>query len=115
MNARTVGFCCFECNSEADHAHHVVPFSRGGTRTIPLCESCHSKVHELEYNGHSQIVKEGLARAKANGVQLGRKPTVDTERAVELRAQGLSYRQIAKMLNISLGSAHVAARGVRNE
>ena len=37
---------CFECG-ELDnlHMHHVVPRSRGGTRTVPLCEECHGKAH----------------------------------------------------------------------
>jgi len=37
---------CFECGeSEKIHNHHVVPRIKGGTKTIPLCEVCHGKVH----------------------------------------------------------------------
>ena len=37
---------CFECGStEHIHQHHVVPNVVGGTKTIPLCEQCHAKVH----------------------------------------------------------------------
>lgn len=37
---------CFECGSTDNiHQHHVVPKSKGGTKTIPLCELCHAKVH----------------------------------------------------------------------
>ena len=27
--------------------HHVVPKSRGGTDTVPLCKPCHKQVHAL--------------------------------------------------------------------
>ena len=37
---------CFECGSNDNiHYHHVVPKIKGGTKTIPLCELCHGKVH----------------------------------------------------------------------
>lgn len=36
---------CFECGKPAEHRHHVVPRSLGGTKTIPLCTPCHRKVH----------------------------------------------------------------------
>tara|TARA_Y100001938_G_scaffold131676_1_gene189066 strand:- start:1137 stop:1589 length:453 start_codon:yes stop_codon:yes gene_type:complete len=37
---------CFECGTiENIQYHHVVPKSKGGKNTIPLCQSCHSKVH----------------------------------------------------------------------
>jgi hypothetical protein len=39
---------CFECSSDQDiHQHHVVPKSRGGTKTIPLCRYCHHLVHDM--------------------------------------------------------------------
>jgi len=36
---------CFNCGMKAEHNHHVVPRSKGGIKTVPLCNSCHSKVH----------------------------------------------------------------------
>lgn len=36
---------CFECGSPAIQEHHVVPRSLGGTKTVPLCDKCHSIVH----------------------------------------------------------------------
>jgi hypothetical protein len=37
---------CFECGTIGDvDFHHVVPKSKGGAKMIPLCLSCHSKVH----------------------------------------------------------------------
>lgn len=36
---------CFECGKPAEHRHHVVPRSKGGKRTVPLCHDCHDLVH----------------------------------------------------------------------
>jgi hypothetical protein len=37
---------CFECgNNGIMHNHHVIPKVKGGTAVIPLCETCHGKVH----------------------------------------------------------------------
>ena len=42
---------CFECGKEGDvHEHHVVPRSKGGRMTIPLCEGCHGLVHDKAMN-----------------------------------------------------------------
>ncbi len=65
---------CWECEIETEdiHHHHPVPRVRGGTKTIPLCESCHGKAHHRK--GHmntSALTKEGLRRAKERGVKLG--------------------------------------------
>jgi hypothetical protein len=61
---------CWECD-KADvplHNHHPVPKSRGGKKTIPLCEECHSKAHHRDKNMNtSALTKEGqLKRIKAN-------------------------------------------------
>jgi hypothetical protein len=71
---RTYGFRCFECNAPAHHAHHVVPCCLGGTRTVPLCETCHSKADNRPERGSRQkrLVRAGLLKARLNGVTLGR-------------------------------------------
>jgi len=65
---------CFECETTEDlQEHHVVPRSRGGTKTVTLCYECHMKAHGRTGKGlnHSRLTKEGLAKAKARGVKLG--------------------------------------------
>tara|TARA_E500000318_G_C3413320_1_gene154463 strand:+ start:123 stop:560 length:438 start_codon:yes stop_codon:yes gene_type:complete len=65
---------CFECETTEDlHEHHVVPKSRGGTKTVTLCYQCHMKAHGRTGKGlnHKKLTREGLARAKARGVKLG--------------------------------------------
>jgi hypothetical protein len=53
---------CFQCNNNAEHQHHVVPKSKGGTKTIPLCVECHSKVHNKSMAG-IYLTKLGLMRS----------------------------------------------------
>ena len=56
---------CFECEATEDvQEHHVVPASRGGTQTIPLCSSCHGKAHGRDGKGmnHSRLVTEGIKK-----------------------------------------------------
>jgi len=91
---------CFECGGEANERHHVVPVSRGGTKTVPLCASCHGKVHGMKRNDIGQLTKEGIARAKSNGKIVGRpcmkKETEDL--IIRLRLDGWSLDKIAKHL-----------------
>jgi len=79
---------CFECETTEDlQEHHVVPKSRGGTKTVTLCYECHMKAHGRDSKGmnHSRLVKEALARAKARGVKLGNRtnPKETREKAVK--------------------------------
>ena len=124
---------CFECDSPGPlHQHHVVPRSRGGTRTVPLCEDCHGAVHEKDLR-ISALTRDALAAKKDRGERLGRprygyrveagelvpyEPEQRVLRLVaELRGRGLSVRQIVAKLEArgiftSTGRAF-CARGVR--
>ena len=62
---------CFECQSPAVHNHHVIPKSRGGQRTIPLCEKCHQKAHNASAR---KLSEEGRARIKKAGKCYGNVP-----------------------------------------
>jgi hypothetical protein len=64
---------CFECDEPALHQHHVVPESLGGTRTIPLCEACHGKVHDADLST-SGLVKAALLRNRLSGLVAGTIP-----------------------------------------
>jgi DNA invertase Pin-like site-specific DNA recombinase len=65
-------------------------------------------VAELERSMMLERQREGIAKAKADGVYKGRKPTArakaDDVRA--LKAEGKSVRAIAEALGISVGSVH---------
>jgi len=65
---------CFECGQSATEDHHVIPESRGGTKTVPLCGKCHDLVHgwgNERRDDHITLTKEGLQRAKEKGTALG--------------------------------------------
>ena len=58
-------------------------------------------VGEFERSLTVERVRCGLARAKANGQALGRpRRGFDLGRALELRSQGLGYKQVAKALGV---------------
>jgi len=75
---------CFECGGLAEHEHHVVPESLGGTKTVPLCRSCHALAHGVDG------VPSGWATPLAAPV---------LALAVELYAAEWSLGQIADFLN----------------
>jgi hypothetical protein len=92
---------CFECNSTEDiHHHHVVPRSLGGTKTIPLCEKCHGKVHNMDFSFlRSKGLKEkrriGIEKAKAEGKYKGTKKRLSDEQQQELKDMVRTGRKIA--------------------
>jgi hypothetical protein len=121
---------CFECGAPADHHHHVVPRSLGGTKTVPLCGTCHSRAHGLAgetWTEHRTLTRAALGVKRARGERVGELPlgrtigadgvaliTNPVEAAAinevkRLRAEGLSVRGIADELN----RRGVPARGER--
>src|SRR5689334_3556914 len=59
---------------------------------------------EFETNLRRERQMEGIAKAKADGVYKGRKPSIDANAIKELRAQGLGATEIAKRLGIGRAS-----------
>lgn len=110
---------CFECGQDAEHEHHVVPKSLGGTKTVWLCTKCHGVIHDLKFCGRN-LTKLALQRKKANGELVGRVPygydladdgktlmLNEKEQDVikymhDLRSFGMSFRAIASHLNKKL-------------
>ena len=108
---------CFECGDPAEHQHHVVPHSLGGTKTVPLCERCHGLVHDRGMVGHARLTRAALQGKKERGEIVGAVPygmqrLTPTSRwlvpneheqkaltiARSLRALGASLRHIAAVL-----------------
>lgn len=109
---------CFECGVMTRGMHHVVPKVYGGTKQIPLCEECQNKAQDCK-TIFPAMVKEGLARAKAKGVKFGAPIKLSSEAAaqiLELRKEGKSIRETARMVGLSVGTVHkVVADPERNE
>jgi hypothetical protein len=105
---------CYECNSMSEiHYHHIVPYSFGGRKTIPLCEICHGKVHNRNFTEHSNLIKEKLKQKRKEGVILGRrKGSIENDETVlsrysnvvELHNKGMSLRTIASITNTSINT-----------
>ncbi len=91
----------FECSDQ--------PFSTN-TSTGKLLFGILGEIAEFERSLIVERTKAGLVRARAQGKRLGHPrlevgwkghPRVDFDRIPALRAQGLSYRMIAKQLGVS--------------
>lgn len=100
---------CFECGGRAHVHHHVVPYSRGGTRTLPLCMGCHDKVHDIDERGTAigVLIKEGIDRARALGRRIGRPPAIEDPEVLEhyidamrLLWAGASFRGAAQAAGV---------------
>ena len=115
---------CFECGSEAQQYHHVIPRSLGGTKTIPLCERCHGLVHDNDLR-IGALTKNAMQHKASKGEYTGGEPPFGfqvgadgvhlepnpTEQEVianvrGLREEGLSLRAIA----VKLKSAGIMGR-----
>jgi DNA invertase Pin-like site-specific DNA recombinase len=68
-------------------------------------------VAEFERSIIKQRQREGIQKAKAKGVYKGRKPTIDKDRILSLRDQGLSTYKIAEEMGISRMTVHRALNG----
>lgn len=94
---------CFECGAPAGEQHHVVPRSRGGTRTVPLCSPCHGRAHGQSGRADiSRLTREALAAKREQGVILGRPravPEAVVARIAAQRAAGATLKAIAERLN----------------
>lgn len=71
-------------------------------------------VAEGERNLIAERVRSGLRNARAKGKRLGRpKKSADVDRINSLRASGHSWRSIAGMMKLSVGTVYAAARTQR--
>lgn len=93
---------CINCGKKATHYHHVVPKVLGGndtTNVVPLCDNCHSLIHNISYsNGiisHSELTKIGLQKAKNNGKKLGQ-----SKGAKLITKKSIEAKNIIKKYNI---------------
>src|SRR5215204_1428810 len=72
----------------------------------PILVTVLGMVAELERSFIRERQKAGIARAKANGVYKGRKPTVPVERVRAMHRDGVGPSAIARELGISRMSVH---------
>lgn len=109
---------CFECDAPADAEHHVVPQSIGGTRTVPLCGSCHAKVHGNHGLAHTRsLTKAALAVKASRGERTGQVPYGSRLAAdgVHLEADPEEQRAIALVAQYQSEGISLRAIGARLE
>jgi DNA invertase Pin-like site-specific DNA recombinase len=61
---------------------------------------------EFETNLRRERQMEGIAKAKAEGVYKGRRPSIETAKVMALKADGLGASEIAKRLGIGRASVY---------
>ena len=61
---------------------------------------------EFETNLRKERQREGIEKAKAKGVYLGRKRSIDVEKIRELKAEGLGATEIARRMGIERTSVY---------
>ena len=107
---------CWECNAidVPLHRHHPVPISRGGAKTILLCEPCHSKAHHRNKNmATSKLISDSykkrkeLAKKKGETFKWGNPNIMTTAHPLGLqvrKANALKYATTIKNLVNSFDS-----------
>lgn len=111
------------CPESATQEHHVIPvifskldrnapFDPNTNPCLDVCDKHHDMIHEIEKDRkykHAEAVKRGQQKAMANGVKFGRKTSVNenTRKIVKrLRKKGMPIKQIAKDLQIGVGTVY---------
>ena len=110
---------CFECAATGPgENHHVVPKSRGGIRTVWLCQNCHNKAHHRKKNmSTSALTKAAMVAKRERNEYLGgyvpygysvdgdgkqliinKEEQLVIEKIKQLRAEKLSLRKIGGRL-----------------
>jgi DNA invertase Pin-like site-specific DNA recombinase len=78
------------------------------TSTGKLTLAILGAVAEFENDIRRERQRDGIERAKANGVYRGRKPSIDAAAVQQLRASGIGPAAIARQLGISRASVYRA-------
>ena len=96
--------CCINCGIEAANMHHVVPKVLGGnegSNLVPLCGTCHDKIHNTDHLALKELQRAGIERAKKEGKYKGRQISIDRLEICYWNSQGLNQSEIAKKMKIS--------------
>ena len=60
---------CILCYADANHPHHIVFTSAGGSddkeNIVPLCSGCHQSVHEQDAQVSAQRIRAGAKLVRA--------------------------------------------------
>lgn len=120
--------CCWRFDRFSRSVSHLCraleTFNALGIQFVSLCEQVDTStptgklvftilgaVAEGERNLIAERVRAGLANVRAKGKTLGRpRKSVDVARINSLRSSGQSWRKIAAVMHLSVGTVYAAAR-----
>jgi DNA invertase Pin-like site-specific DNA recombinase len=88
---------CFECGEKADVEHHVIPRSKGGNKTVPLCNNCHSLVHDAKLFSTAALSLHGKEIVKRLKNQ---------QKIIEMFLGGEQISKIAKAIGIGRAAVY---------
>lgn len=103
---------CFECGSHENIVyHHVVPKSKGGKKTLPLCQFHHDIVHGVKPRNISlsNLIKEALKRAKDSGIKLGNPNVLIARKAAQ---EAIQERKIKFYINAQKAILEIQKNGI---
>ena len=108
---------CFECGTDNDlHAHHVVPKSRGGKKTVLLCDVCHSKAHHRDKNMNtSTLTKIGIMKRRELGKWQGRPPFGYEVNKSGFLIKSDDYHIVQKIMEMRFGPKPLKLRQIVDE
>lgn len=77
---------------------------------VPLCHTCHGKIHGLDFTNHGNLISQGIKRVMKGRSSWGRQRTEHAnpmlvEKVKQLKQEGLSCREIAKETGLSVKTA----------
>lgn len=125
-----LNFCAVCGTTEDLHQHHIVPkyvapFLKEGSdmyesyvnnETLTLCAYHHDIIHEVKrkrWDTHGNMVKQGLAKRRAKGLPMGKKPTLTREMVNNIKqmfADGVGARETMRRLKIGTRAYYFAVR-----
>ncbi len=83
-----------------------------------ICNHCGKEIVPLKISDPAEYKRRksdnallSLAKAKANGTRMGKKRKMDYPKIRELRAKGLTFKEISRELNCSTSPIQAALRG----
>ena len=103
---------CLECGEEALHEHHVIPRHMGGTKTVPLCEPCHGRVHSADLS-ISASVKRGIAAYREKHGTWGPRAKLHDAELNEKLAMGWTAYRIAKFYKMNSQALYRRVRKIK--
>lgn len=114
---------CFECGLPDDAMcdHHIVPASKGGTKTVPLCRACHGKVHDKTFYHISKLTKDAMSVKRKNNVRISHRipfgyvSSPDGVHLTEVAAEQAWINKMVTMRNSGVTLNGIAMYLIRNK